>query len=313
MIEYYKNLSLESLFYINDDGLVCQEEWRDIKGYEKRYQVSDLGRVKSLSRQIFLYRGSFISKERILKQSQILGYLVIIPHKNDGVKNKYFKIHQLVAMEFLGHIPCGLLLVVDHKNNIKTDNRLCNLQIITTRKNTSKDRENKTGFTGVYKSGKYFLCKIKLKDKTFSLGTYKTKEEASKVYKTALYNIENNISIDNIRNDFYIKHNAYKGCEFFKGKYVVRLFINSKKYYLGRFNTEKEAISVYREAISLNESGKSFSHLIKTKTENPLKHIYKRGIRFRVIVVMNKKRVNVGTFDSVEEAISARDLAILNF
>ena len=52
MIEYYKNLSLESLFYINDEGLVCMEEWRNIIGFENRYQVSSLGRVKSLGRRI---------------------------------------------------------------------------------------------------------------------------------------------------------------------------------------------------------------------------------------------------------------------
>ena len=48
MIEYWKNLDLRDLFYINDDGLVCCEEWRDIIGYEGYYQVSNLGRVKSL-------------------------------------------------------------------------------------------------------------------------------------------------------------------------------------------------------------------------------------------------------------------------
>ena len=43
-------------------------------------------------------------------------------------------------MAFLNHKPNGNKLVVDHINNVKTDNRLSNLQIITQRKNTSKDR-----------------------------------------------------------------------------------------------------------------------------------------------------------------------------
>ena len=46
MIEYHKNLSLELLFYINNEGLVCYEEWKDIPGYEGIYQVSNLGRIK---------------------------------------------------------------------------------------------------------------------------------------------------------------------------------------------------------------------------------------------------------------------------
>lgn len=52
MIEYYKNLSLENLPYINEEGLICWEEFRDIPQYEGLYQVSDLGRVKSLARTI---------------------------------------------------------------------------------------------------------------------------------------------------------------------------------------------------------------------------------------------------------------------
>ena len=53
MIEYYKNLSLENLFYIDENGIVQEEEWKDIPNWEGMYQCSDLGRVKSFGRKVF--------------------------------------------------------------------------------------------------------------------------------------------------------------------------------------------------------------------------------------------------------------------
>ena len=139
MIEYYKNLSLENLFYINEEGIVCQEEFRDIPEYEGLYQVSDLGRVKSL-----YFKRQLILKSRLNED----GYLYInMYHKN---KSSSFKNHQLVAIVFLNHRPNGMNGVVDHKNKIKYDNRLSNLQIITNRHNCSKDRKGSSIYRGVY-------------------------------------------------------------------------------------------------------------------------------------------------------------------
>lgn len=50
MIEYYKRQTLKSLFYVNDKGLVCYEEWFDIPFYENLYKISTIGRVKSLEK-----------------------------------------------------------------------------------------------------------------------------------------------------------------------------------------------------------------------------------------------------------------------
>ena len=149
MIEYYKNKSLQPLFYVNENGLVCQEQWKDIPNYESSYQASNLGRLKSLERYVKGKMGPRIQKEKILKQNiGKNGYILFYPYK-DGI-SEYLSLHVLIASMFLNFIPCGNKKIVDHKiNNRKFDNSIFNLQIITQRKNNSKDKTNKTGYTGV--------------------------------------------------------------------------------------------------------------------------------------------------------------------
>lgn len=118
------------------------EEWRDIQGYEGMYQVSNLGRVKSLPRTVTFPddRKSYIRKERILKPwIEGGGYPQISLCKNNKVKN--VRVHVLVATAFLGHIPNGSTLVVDHINENREDNRVENLQILNHQCNIQKSRK----------------------------------------------------------------------------------------------------------------------------------------------------------------------------
>ena len=110
-----------------------QEIWKDVPNYEGLYQVSNLGNVKSLN-----YNNT--KKEKHLKKIlRTNGYYIVCLMAKS--KRKNFLIHQLVAMAFLGHIPNGNTLVVDHINDNKTDNRLENLQIVTHRYNTKKTQD----------------------------------------------------------------------------------------------------------------------------------------------------------------------------
>ena len=98
-----------------------KEEWKPIEGYEGLYEVSNMGRVKSLN-----YRHT--GKERILKGGDDgYGYLCVNLCK-DGKANKG-KIHRLVAQAFLEN-PQNLP-EVNHKNEDKTDNRVENLEWCT--------------------------------------------------------------------------------------------------------------------------------------------------------------------------------------
>ena len=114
------------------------EQWEPIKGYEGLYEISNMGRVKSLSREVKVGRnGTRLVDERILS---VFGGKIVYKLanlcKNGKIKSK--AVHVLVAEAFLGHIPDGHKMVVDHINGDKHDNRLENLQVISHAENVAK-------------------------------------------------------------------------------------------------------------------------------------------------------------------------------
>ena len=166
------------------------EIWKEVKGYED-YEVSNLGRVKSLARKIYRTNGTTQTyKERILNLCvNSCGYLTVNISNNLKKKNK--KIHQLVAVAFLNHKPCGHKLVVDHIDNNPLNNKLGNLQIITTRENSSKDRKGLSKHTGVtwFNRDKVWKSQITINGKNKHLGYFKYEEEAAEAYRIALNNL----------------------------------------------------------------------------------------------------------------------------
>lgn len=94
------------------------EEWRDIKGYEGKYQVSNTGKVRSLN-----YKNT--GEVRLLKQNLTRnGYLQISLSKSG--KSFFYSVHRLVAEAF---IPNSLNLEqVNHKDECKTNNVVENLE-----------------------------------------------------------------------------------------------------------------------------------------------------------------------------------------
>ena len=191
MIEYYKNLSLESLFYIDEKGLICFEEWRDIPNYVGMYQISTLGRLKSLERFRFhKKRGRELIKLRILKQTRFSKSRLFIGLWKDRAK-QLKSISLIMAEVFFNHkYDHSKQEMVDHKNNNSLDNRLINLQVITHRKNSSKDKTPKSGFTGVYKDKNKFRVSIDFENKRYNLGHFYSPEKASKIYLEAVRLIE---------------------------------------------------------------------------------------------------------------------------
>lgn len=102
-----------------------QEVWKDIEGYEGKYQVSNLGRVKSLS-----YRHT--GREQILETWESHnGYLKVNMYKNGRMLQLY--LHRLVAIAFIPN-PEGKP-EVDHINGKKHDCRACNLRWVTSIEN----------------------------------------------------------------------------------------------------------------------------------------------------------------------------------
>lgn len=103
-----------------------EEVWIPIKGYESKYLISNLGRVKSIQ-----FNKHFIKKQRIGNH----GYQIIsvtIKNKNNVIK-KCLLVHRLIAEAF---IPNPLnKKEVNHINGIKTDYRIDNLEWVTPSEN----------------------------------------------------------------------------------------------------------------------------------------------------------------------------------
>jgi hypothetical protein len=96
------------------------EIWKDVIGYERRFQVSSLGRI----------RHTKTKKIKICKEKYD-GYVSMSFQLEGTRKRKY--VHRLVAETFIG-VP-NTPLEVNHKNGIKNDNRLENLEWVTKSEN----------------------------------------------------------------------------------------------------------------------------------------------------------------------------------
>jgi len=94
-------------------------------------------------------------------------------------------------------MPCGFKLVIDHKNSIKTDNRLENLQIISQRQNVCKTigiyASKYRGVTlGNCKKKVTWRSSIIINNKKINLGSFNTEYEAHLAYQNALQKHLNN-------------------------------------------------------------------------------------------------------------------------
>lgn len=112
---------------------IMKEIWKDIKGWEGYYQISNLGRVKSLYRIVpHKLKGKKTIFERILKPCIASpGYYSLGLRKD--CKVKCARIHRLVALHFIPN-PQNKP-EINHKNGIKTDNRIENLEWVTRSEN----------------------------------------------------------------------------------------------------------------------------------------------------------------------------------
>ena len=101
------------------------EEWRDVKGYEGIYQVSNEGRVKALERYVDNFWGTKqYVRERILKSYPTKGYLTLSLSKN-GVPKKFY-VHRLVAEAFItnpNNYP-----QINHRDENTQNNKVENLE-----------------------------------------------------------------------------------------------------------------------------------------------------------------------------------------
>lgn len=165
-----------------------------IKGYGKKYRVSNEGDVYSQTRYVKHSKGGkqILFGRKLKKQTAKSGYQSIALSKRG--KAKTFYIHKLVAETFL--IKCKGL-VIDHIDNNKLNNDASNLRYITQRENTCNrtKRKSNCGFSGVSLNGKYYKKKyrarIRIGNSLKDLGSYSTAKEAGQAYTNHLNKLAN--------------------------------------------------------------------------------------------------------------------------
>jgi NUMOD4 motif/HNH endonuclease len=152
-----------------------REHWRDIEGYKGMYQVSDLGRIRSLK----------YGKKRILKPSLSKGYCSYSLSKDNFVK--YFRGHRLVAIAFIPNPENKP--EVNHKNGNKLDNRKVNLEWATDEEN--KQHAWKTGLH-TYKESQREKMRITKSVLVVNIHTgifFSSIEEAAEAHHISLQNL----------------------------------------------------------------------------------------------------------------------------
>lgn len=175
-----------------------EEIWKDIPGYEGYYQVSDLGRVKSLERTVdagWCIRPKY---ERILvpnlsKSGYYKNTLSIYKSK------KQLLVHQIMAITFLGHKIDKFKIVVNHIDGDRLNNVLSNLELVTHRENVTRryrcDSNRVTSkYPGVWwhKSKSRWVAAIYMDGIQVRLGQFKSEVEASYAYEKKLEEYQQN-------------------------------------------------------------------------------------------------------------------------
>lgn len=114
-----------------------EEIWRPVTGYEGHYEVSNMGRVKSLKMYKTAKKGGILNGNPGSKR-----YPRVALFKD--LKRKNYSIHFLVVQAFPE--VCGELFEgcqINHRNEVKTDNRACNLEVCNAKYNCNYGNRNR--------------------------------------------------------------------------------------------------------------------------------------------------------------------------
>lgn len=144
-----------------------EEIWKDIKGWGGYYQVSNIGRVRSLDRIVKSARLKKHCKGQILKlRYDKDGYLTVHLRNAEKGENRLVKVHRLVANAFIFNSDI-FRDSIDHINGKRDDNRVENLRWCTVKENANFPLAQKNRSESIKESYKKFPELRKIRAMTF--------------------------------------------------------------------------------------------------------------------------------------------------
>jgi hypothetical protein len=174
-----------------------EEIWKPVVGFEEYYEVSNLGKVRSLDRLVIDTMGRKRKwKGSILKQKvNPRGYLVIDFCKSG--KNKTVSVHRVIARSFLRDFDENK--TIDHIDRVRTNNHISNLRMATHSENIANTRGFnylRNGLKGTTKRGRRWCASIR-KGKNIHIGMYDTEKEAHEAYNKKAKELFGEFAYDN--------------------------------------------------------------------------------------------------------------------
>ena len=223
------------------------EVWMDIEGYEGYYQVSNMGKVKSLKRNVKHYIGGTKTiNERLLKNTVVNGYHQVDLSKQ-GIR-KRFLVHRLVANAFIENPKKKLQ--VNHIDGDKTNNNTSNLEWVTASENVTHGH-----LTGLHqamsgsKNGHAKLSESQVLKIRHEYSQGETQKELAKKFKVSTWTIQGivenrtwkNVKGSKREENFTKGKSNYKWVEKHRNKYRGRFTYNGERVDCGLHATAKEA------------------------------------------------------------------------
>lgn len=251
-------------------SIVSLEVWKDIKGYEGIYQVSNMGKIRSLTRVVIDKNGIQKNiKGKTLKLSTTTqGYKAVV-FKKDG-KNKNFRVHRLVAQAFIKNYESKPY--VNHIDGNKKNNKASNLEWCTNSENMkhafaiglkvpsnpNKNGKRQGSLHSLSKLSDIEVMEIRRKYKDgaslslLSEDFHVTKENVSSIVRGDTWK---HLPTKERRDNFTRNSSGYKYVESLKTGYRGRFYHKGKMINCGMFKTAKEAfdsVTKNKEKLGVN-------------------------------------------------------------
>ena len=163
---------------VADNGIIMEELWKDIKGYEGCYKISNTGKVLSLKRILHTsyHNRLHVTNERILKSHITRNGYELVSLNKDNKKDRYL-VHRLVAEAFIPNPKS--LPQVNHKDENKLNNHIENLEWCTAKYNGEYSRTLQKAYAAIKRKVTQYT-KTNVFIKTFESATYASRQTGIK-------------------------------------------------------------------------------------------------------------------------------------